>query len=326
MKNDGVSIQVIQAGDQLTFFIRSRITCRGHNYTDAAAFFQIRLIMRQPALDRRFEQRQYIPFNHGHDHLGLGITEAGIEFQHFGSVGGNHQTYIQYPLVRTAFSNHSPKNRFHNSFLDFLMKFTGINGRVDIGPHTSGVRPLVVIKNLFMVLSGNKGYKILPIAYNKQADLLPIKTFLNNHPVSGFPQAVLQHDTFQSLISLLLTAGHYYPFACRQTVCFYHYRFTLIGVAPDPGTGFFHILIYIEPGGRYTVFFQQLFGENLAAFQARGGSRRSKYFQAPGLEFINYSGHKGNLRPHYGQIYACTTGKAEQLIYIISRDVYTFSQ
>ena len=117
----------------------------------------------QHPVARGDQRRQRVAHQPHHQHLGLGVAEADIEFEQHRAGLGQHQPGIEDTLEGAALALHRRDRRqddaLHDPTFEHRVEARGRGTRT----HPAGVRPGVAVAEALIILGGGEGQRVLAV-------------------------------------------------------------------------------------------------------------------------------------------------------------------
>ena len=159
----------------------------------------------------------------GHQCLTLRVTETAVEFNDLGAGLRQDQPCIDDAAVVDLSPCKRSQSRFQYKALHQRKTFGIEQGGWGIGPHPTGVGPLVSLLKPLVVLGGGQQHHAIAVAERKHRDLRSLKAFLKHKLAAGRAEASLKGSA-DGFSCVLRGFGDRHPLACCQTIGLHHQR------------------------------------------------------------------------------------------------------
>ena len=178
----------------------------------------------QHPVARGEECRQGIAHQPHHQHLGLGVAEADIEFEQHRARFGQHQPGIEDAFERPALARHRGDRGQYDALHDRSLK-----GRRDVrarrgAPHPASVRPRVAFADPFVILRSCKRQRIPAVDQRVKARLLAGQQILDNDLGSSGTEPALDQRRVDRPVSRIEIGRDRDPLAGGEAVGLYYDR------------------------------------------------------------------------------------------------------
>ena len=173
----------------------------------------------QPPRDRVLEQADQIALEPHHDRLGLRVSHAAVELEHFdAAVRTDHQAGIQKADIRRAIRLHSEYRWLNDLAHDLGVNRGGHHRRGRIGAHAAGVGPEVPVLQALMVLTACEGQRVRAIRNHDKAGFFPFEEFLDHHARARIAHLVVDQHHVHGRMRFLCVGGNDHALARRKTI------------------------------------------------------------------------------------------------------------
>ena len=272
------------------------------------------------AVDAMLQQSDEVGLEAHQDRLGFRIAQAAVEFQSLqAAILADHQTGIQEAGIGDAILEHALHGRQDDFAHRPAMNFRRHAGRGRIGAHTTGIRPLIAVKDTLVILTGRQRQDVLAVNHDDEAGFLAIEELLDHDAGAGVTQLVAGQHVVDGGMRFFQVHGDDHPLAGGQTVSLdddgrplgidVSMRCGSIGEGLEFGRG------DVVPG-------HEALGEILGRLQLRCFLGRAKNLQATIAENIDHTGSQRRLRPDDRQQHLIFFSKISQRLRIRKRQVF----
>ena len=125
------------------------------------------------------------------DRLGLGIAEAGVELEHPGAVGGQHQTGIEHAPELDAPPRQLGHGRPVHGFDDLVNQLRRHSRHRAVTAHAAGVGPAVAFVDALVVLRRLQRQDGLAVAKRQHRAFVADQAFLHQHIEPGVTEGAV---------------------------------------------------------------------------------------------------------------------------------------
>ena len=171
-----------------------------------------------------------------------------------------------------------------------------------------------------MVLGGQHGDQVLPVAEGQHGDLRAYHTLLDDHGGAALAELVVLHHGAHGLLGLFHGGGYHHTLAQSQTVRLDYNGGSLLA---DVGQGLLHVGKGLVLGGRDVVLFHQFLRECFAGFQNGGIGPGTESRDASCLQGIYHSKGQGIIRSDHNKVHGVLLGPSHHSLYIGGLDGHT---
>ena len=171
-----------------------------------------------------------------------------------------------------------------------------------------------------MVLGGQHGDQVLPVAEGQHGDLGAYHTLLDDHGGAALAELVVLHHGAHGLLGLFHGGGYHHTLAQSQTVRLDYDGSTL---PVDVGQGLLHVGEGLILGGGDVVLFHQLLGERLAGLQNGGVGPGAEGGDARRLQGVHHAQSQGIVRGHHDKVHGVVLGPGHHVLHIGGLDGHT---
>src|ERR1041384_271282 len=291
---------LFQSLNHLPAFVGAGITGRRHDDAHGYLAPPIELELVECAIGDGDGGLGEIEVHPRHNYLRFGVAEATVKLQHFRSVLRDHQPGVEDTLVFDAFRPQAGQRALENLSCIHIARYRRIR------THAPGVWPGIAFKSALMVLRRRQQLQRLAVNEYHHARLFAGQTFLDDDLRTGFTKDALLHDVHDRLFGFRNRLRDDDAFAPGQSIGFDNHRCAMLA---DVLLCSLRVVENFCLGGRNVVPQEELFRENLAAFEPGSGTVRSKDAQAPGAKPVGDAGAQWSFRADDGQIELVLCGK-----------------
>ncbi len=202
-----------------------------------------------------------------HEGLGFGVSEAGVEFEHFGSAGGEHESGIEHAFEVDAVAFEGIDGGDEHFGVDGVHELVVDQGRGAEGTHAAGVGAGVIFANAFVILCGVEDIDVSAVDQSEDGHFFADESFFDDHGASGVAEGVVEHHLFEGFDGVLGGVGDDDAFAFGESGGFDDDGgFTGF----DVGFGLFEVGEGFGVGGGDAGRAHEVFGVGLVGFELGG--------------------------------------------------------
>ena len=200
--------------------------------------------------------------------------------------------------------------RHEDAGLDVGEQFGIDERRGAVGAHASGVRPLVAVIRGLVVLQRRQRDDRAAVGDRHHAHLHAVESLLDQDSLGCGRKLRVATERFDRRERRLPIRAHEHPLAGGEAVGLHHDRHVFTRFEKLAGGG--HRPEFSEHRGRHVAAVQNLFAEQLAAFELGCPGRGAEDAQTGRRECVDDPRHERRLGPHDSEIDAAVTGHAHQ--------------
>ena len=168
-----------------------------------------------------------------------------------------------------------------------------------------------------MVLAGQHGDQVLPVAEGQHSHLGTHHALLDDHGGAGGTEFVVLHHGTHGLLGLLHSGGHHHALAQGKAVRLHHDGGPL---RPDIGQGSIPIGESFVFGGGDVVLLHQLFGESLAGLNDSGVGPGAEGGDPRRLQGVHHAQGQGVVRGHHDEVHRVLLGPGHHGLHVRGLD------
>lgn len=166
---------------------------------------------------KQFEQ---VGFQKAEEHLGLGVAEPAVEFEHSGPAGRKHEAGEEHSSVAYAVGLKPRDEAVEDLGAHGLLELRGEHGGGAEGAHAAGVQTCIVIECPLVVLGSGEEEVILSVHKRVNGTLRTGEALLNDDGVARCAEFFFVHDFADGAIGLLACLGDNDAFSEGEAVGF----------------------------------------------------------------------------------------------------------
>ena len=289
------------AGDDGSVHDRSGVALGRHDYAHRVARMLLhRAELAQLAVGAGPEVLQEVALQEAQDHLGLGVAEAHVEFEHLGAVSREHQAHVQAALEEPTVVAHAVQDGLDDLLADPLDQLGPDSGHGRDRSHAAGVRAGVTVAHALVILGAREEREVHAIAQDVDGHLGPSQELLDDHHLAGVTVDAVDHEVVESRLGLLLAHGNHHALAGRQAVGLDDQ--TLAVVRVHVRHGFVVVVEGVVLGRGHAVPAHEILGELLGALELGRILARAEDLDASLLERVGHPEHERPFRANHHEI------------------------
>jgi hypothetical protein len=248
----------------------------------------------------RVEEVEQARVETDHEGLALGIAETGVELEHLGPLGGEHEPRVEHAVERHLRAAHGMDGGHEDPGLDVGQHVGVDEWRRAVGPHAAGVGAGVAVVGGLVVLEGRQCHDRAAVGDRQHAHLDAVEPLLDEDALAGRGAVRVGGERVHGLQRRGAVRTHEHPLAGREAVGLHDDRHVLAGLE-----------ILARPGrrgesaehrGGHVAAMQDLLAEDLAALEPRGLGRGAEGAESRGAEGVDDAGDERRLGTDDGQI------------------------
>ncbi len=220
-----------------------------------------------------------------------------------------NESAVEHAGERYSLVGHRVGHRLQDGAEGGLPDFFGDKRNRGVGSHAAGVGPPVVVERTFMVSCDRQRIQLAAVHQTHEREFRSVKELLDHH--ASLSETFVKEHVAKGILRLAVGEGYNHSLSRCESVVFDHNRHRS---RLDVCKSFVKVGEGAVRSGQYAVAAHQVFGEFLAALDARCAFGGTEYPQSLLAEPVHDSGGKGTLRPHYCKVYFLLPGECKKRV------------